>query len=192
MLKRIGMVMLTSSLILTACSNDQEDTQTSSQNAQNTTQDKQTSKEGEHHMGHHHGQMPEHMHHARHSQFDVGDDVRLKEGHMPGMMNADGKVKGAYNTCVYEVSYQPTDGGKKVSHHKWVVNEEIENAPKEGFKKGDTVTLKANHMKGMKGAKATIDKVEKTTVYTVDYKDKDNGKMIKNHMWMTEDELSPR
>lgn len=45
-------------------------------------------------------------------------------------------------------------------------------------------------MKGMKGAKATIDKVEDKNVYMVDYKDTDNGKMVKNHKWMTEDELA--
>ena len=34
-------------------------------------------------------------------------------------------------------------------------------------------------MSGMKGTTANIDNVKKTTVYVVDYKSKDNGKIIK-------------
>ena len=34
-------------------------------------------------------------------------------------------------------------------------------------------------MSGMKGATVNIDNVKKTTVYVVDYKSKDNGKIIK-------------
>lgn len=47
-------------------------------------------------------------------------------------------------------------------------------------------------MPGMKGATANIDNVKKTTVYVVDYKSKDNGKIIKNHKWMTGNELKAR
>ncbi|EON80488.1 lipoprotein, putative, partial [Staphylococcus epidermidis 41tr] len=68
----------------------------------------------------------------------------------------------------------------------------IKDAPKDGFSKGDTVKLEANHMSGMKGATAIIDNVKKTTVYVVDYKSKDNGKIIKNHKWMTGNELKAR
>ncbi|MGW4296316.1 YdhK family protein [Micromonospora chersina] len=73
-----------------------------------------------------------------------------------------------------------------------VVNEEIKDAPKDGFSKGDTVKLEASHMSGMKGTTANIDNVKKTTVYVVDYKSKDNGKIIKNHKWMTGNELKAR
>ena len=44
----------------------------------------------------------------------------------------------------------------------------------------------------MKGAEAQIDDVEKTTVYMVDYKSTENDKMVKNHKWMTTDELKSR
>ncbi|WP_154393484.1 YdhK family protein, partial [Staphylococcus haemolyticus] len=54
------------------------------------------------------------------------------------------------------------------------------------------VKLEASHMSGMKGATANIDNVKKTTVYVVDYKSKDNGKIIKNHKWMTGNELKAR
>lgn len=108
------------------------------------------------------------------------------------MKNAKGTVKGAYKTYAYVVSYTPENGDKKVNNHKWVVNEEVADAPKNGFEKGDTVKLEADHMPGMKGAEAQIDDVEKTTVYMVDYKSTENDKMVKNHKWMTTDELKSR
>ncbi len=108
------------------------------------------------------------------------------------MKNAKGTVKGAYKTYAYVVSYTPTNGDEKVNNHKWVVNEEVADAPENGFKKGDTVKLEADHMPGMKGAEAQIDDVEKTTVYMVDYKSTENDEMVKNHKWMTTDELKSR
>ncbi len=47
-------------------------------------------------------------------------------------------------------------------------------------------------MKGMKGAKATIDSAEKTTVYMVDYTPTTGGKKVKNHKWVTESALSAK
>ncbi|MEH7471494.1 YdhK family protein, partial [Priestia megaterium] len=44
----------------------------------------------------------------------------------------------------------------------------------------------------MKGAKATIDSAEKTTVYRVDYKPTTGGEKVKNHKWVTESELSTK
>ena len=62
-----------------------------------------------------------------------------------------------------------------------IVNEEVDKAPKNGYKKGDSVKLNANHMAGMKGAKAKIDDVKNTTVYMADYKSTENDKTVKNH-----------
>ena len=47
-------------------------------------------------------------------------------------------------------------------------------------------------MPGMKGATADVDDVKETTVYMVDYKSTDDGKTVKNHKWMTDDELKSR
>ena len=60
------------------------------------------------------------------------------------------------------------------------------------YKKDDKITITADHMPGMKGAEAQIDDVEKTTVYMVDYKSTENDEMVKNHKWMTTDELKSR
>ena len=72
-----------------------------------------------------------------------------------------------------------------------MVHEEIENAGEEPYKPGDEVVLTADHMEGMKGATATIDTAKQTTVYMVDFTDTKTGEKITNHMWVTEDELSP-
>lgn len=109
---------------------------------------------------------------------------------MKGMKGAKATIVGAYDTTAYAVSYTPTTGGPKVTNHKWVIHEEIENAGAEPFKPGDEVVLEADHMPGMKGAKATIDSAEKTTVYMVNYEPTTGGDPVKNHMWVTGSELS--
>ena len=105
--------------------------------------------------------VPEDMTSTNEGEFKVGDKVTITAGHMPGMKGAETAVKGAYKTYAYVVSYKPTNGNEKVSNHKWVVNEEIKDAPKDGFSKGDTVKLEASHMSGMKGATANIDNVKR-------------------------------
>jgi hypothetical protein len=73
-----------------------------------------------------------------------------------------------------------------------VVHEEIKNAGNEALKPGTTVTLEADHMPGMKGATATIDSAEHTTVYMVDFTPTTGGQPVKNHKWVTESELSTK
>ena len=46
-------------------------------------------------------------------------------------------------------------------------------------------------MEGMKGAKATIDATERTTVYMIDFKPTNGGETVKNQKWVTESELLP-
>lgn len=182
MFKQLGFIILASGLVLSACSNNSEKEDKNSENHKH-----------EEHMEHKsNSKVPDDMKHASDSKFKKGDKVTITAGHMEGMKNAKATVKEAYNTYAYIVSYTPTNGDKKVKNHKWVVNEEVKDAPKDGFKKGDTVKLEADHMPGMKGAEASIDDVSKTTVYVVDYKSTENDKMIKNHKWMTSDELKSR
>jgi len=72
-----------------------------------------------------------------------------------------------------------------------VIHEEMKDAKKQPYEKGDEVVLESDHMKDMKGAKATIDDSEDTTVYMVTYKDTETGEEVENHKWVVEDELSP-
>ncbi len=75
----------------------------------------------------------------------------------------------------------PSDGGAPP--------EGIEKAADPKFDVGDTVVLSADHMPGMKGAKATIDSSTDETVYMVDVKT-DEMEMT-NHKWVTESEMKP-
>jgi hypothetical protein len=59
------------------------------------------------------------------------------------------------------------------------------------FTIGSEVMLEAEHTEGMSGATATIDAAETTTVYMVDYIDTVTKETIKNHKWVTEQELAP-
>ncbi|MBF2753595.1 MULTISPECIES: DUF1541 domain-containing protein [Bacillales] len=182
MIKKLNFIILASGLVLSACS-------TGSKEENNDSKDKKSEEHMEHKSE---SKAPDDMKPTNDSKYKKGDEVTITSGHMPGMKNADATVKGAYETYAYVVSYTPTNGDEKVSNHKWVVNEEVADAPKNGFKKGDTVKLEADHMSGMEGSEAQIDDVEKTTVYMVDYNSTENEKLVENHKWMTTDELKSR
>lgn len=123
-------------------------------------------------------------------KYPVGTEVTLTTDHMEGMKGAPAKIVGAYKTTTYAVDYTPTNGGTPIKNHKWVVQEELKDAGKTPLKVGDKAVLEADHMPGMKGAEATISQVTDQTVYMVDYEA--NGMTMKNHKWVTEDEIAPR
>lgn len=137
------------------------------------------------------GEIPAGLKKAERPTYAAGSQVKIKTGHMPGMKGATATIVGAYDTMAYAVSYDPTTGGARVKNHKWIIQEELRDAGDKEQKPGDRVTLEADHMEGMKGAKAIIDSAKQTTVYMIDYKPTDGGKEVKNHKWVTDDELSP-
>ena len=186
--------------LLSACANGGEpsqnenaDNETETQeNVNNSEEESDSTGEMDHsEMNHSGGEVPQGLTEAENPTYPVGSKVILHADHMAGMNGAEATVSGAFDTTVYSVTYTPTTGGEPVEDHKWVVHEEIENPSEESYKPGDQVVLNAEHMKGMDGATATIDTAEQTTVYMVDYTDKETGEKITNHMWVTEDELSP-
>ncbi|HLR89195.1 MAG TPA: DUF1541 domain-containing protein [Atopostipes sp.] len=138
------------------------------------------------------GEIPAGLTTAADPEFPIGTEVILHTDHMEGMNGAEAIVVGAFDTVVYSVSYTPTDGSDPVEEHKWVVQEELREATEGPFKPGDEVTLEAKHMAGMEGAKATIDQVEDTTVYMVDYTPTSSNEIVRNHKWVIEDEISPQ
>lgn len=185
----IWFVSLAAALTLTACGgNDGSEDEEGASHEESTTNNESSGHSGMDHSGS--GEVPEGIKEAENPKYEVGSKAFITEGHMEGMEGAEATISGAYNTTVYTVSYTPTTGGKKVENHKWVVHEEIADAGEEPFKEGDEVTLNASHMKGMEGAAAEIDSVQETTVYMVDFTAAD-GQEVKNHMWVTENELSP-
>lgn len=122
--------------------------------------------------------------------YPVGTRVTVTADHMPGMQGATATVTGAYSTTAYAVDYTPTDGGAPVTDHRWVVQEELENPGPAPLADGTPVTIGADHMPGMKGAKGTVASSTQETVYMVDITGTD-GTTMTNHKWVTESELAP-
>ncbi|MGO5014919.1 YdhK family protein [Niallia sp. Sow4_A1] len=134
-------------------------------------------------------EIPEGLEPAADPKYKEGSQVILKANHMEGMDGAEATVLNAFDTIAYQVTYTPTTGGEPVKNHKWVIQDEIKDAGSEMLEKGTEVTLEADHMEGMKGAKATIESAENTTVYMVDYQPTTGGEMVTNHKWVTEEEV---
>ncbi|RSD29075.1 YdhK family protein [Mesobacillus subterraneus] len=137
------------------------------------------------------GEIPEGLKEAENPTYKVGSKAIITDDHMPGMDGAEATIVGAYDTVVYALSYDPTDGGERVENHKWVIHEELLKPAADPYKPGDEVTINTDHMEGMKGAKAVIDSAEETTVYMVDFTPTDGSEKVTNHQWVTEDELKP-
>ncbi|GGG69638.1 YdhK family protein [Corynebacterium pelargi] len=190
----------TASLALTACGDDKDEeeivvTTTADNGATETTVVEVDKDDHDDHDDHHAhgahktdgGEAPAGMTEASNPRFKVGEKVRIDAEHMPGMEDAIGTVTGAYTTTAYEVDYIPTDGSPRVDDHKWVVQEELQDPGNAPLRDGDPIVIDADHLDGMKGAKGTIEDVEQTTVYMVDFEA--NGQKYTNHKWVTEDEL---
>ncbi|WP_355327262.1 YdhK family protein [Paenibacillus jiagnxiensis] len=138
------------------------------------------------------GEVPAGLKDAQGPKFPVGSQAVIHADHMPGMNGAEATIVGAYDTVAYTISYSPTTGGERVTDHKWIIHEEIENAQTKAYEQGAEVTITADHMQGMKGATATIESAEPTTVYMVDYVSTTDGQKVTNHQWVTESELSAK
>ncbi|MGX9134476.1 YdhK family protein [Rummeliibacillus sp. JY-2-4R] len=54
-----------------------------------------------------------------------GAKVTLEADHMPGMKGAIATIDTGRKTTVYMVNYKPTNGGKEVKNHKWVIESEL-------------------------------------------------------------------
>lgn len=121
--------------------------------------------------------------------YPAGTRIVSSADHMPGMNGASGEVIGAFDTYAYEITYNSTIDGELVENHKWIVQEEIQDYQVEPYEVGDEIIINAKHMEGMEGATATIDSVEKTTVYMVDLELTDSDEMMRNHKWVTESEI---
>ncbi|MFT8322773.1 MAG: YdhK family protein [Bacillus sp. (in: firmicutes)] len=185
--KSVVLLIASLLLVLGACSNTNDKNKESSENKENM--------EGMDHSNMDMNQsnpeeVPEGMKVAENPTYKVGSKAIINAEHMEGMKGAEATIVGAYDTTIYAVSYTPTTGGERVENHKWVVQEDIKDAGDESFEPGTEVILEADHMKGMKGATAEIDSAEKSTLYMVDYTPTSGGEKVKNHKWLTENELS--
>lgn len=136
------------------------------------------------------GPVPAGMKRAADPAYPRGSTVVLTADHVDGMAGATATIVGAYDTYTYAVDYTPTDGADPVKDHRWVVQEEMKDAGAQRLPDGAEVTLLADHMPGMKGAKATVVSSTDETVYVVDYKA--HGMTMTNHKWVTESEITPQ
>ena len=135
------------------------------------------------------GPAPEGIAEASDPAYPVGTEVQLTADHMEGMDGATATISGAFDTYTYSVNYTPAGGGDPVTDHKWVVQEEIEDAGDARLADGTEVTLLAEHMEGMEGVKAIIASSTDETVYMVDYET--DGMKMTNHKWVVESEIQP-
>ncbi|KGX92390.1 hypothetical protein N781_16740 [Pontibacillus halophilus JSM 076056 = DSM 19796] len=62
---------------------------------------------------------------AEEKPLPSGEEVTLKASHMKGMEGAEAVIESREETTVYMVDYTPTNGGEKVTNHKWVTESEL-------------------------------------------------------------------
>lgn len=69
------------------------------------------------------------------------------------------------------------------------VPENLQVAENPTYKFGSEAIVKANHMKGMEGAVATIVGAYDTTAYVVSYTPVTGGARVENHKWVIQEEI---
>ncbi|RHW40101.1 DUF1541 domain-containing protein [Lysinibacillus yapensis] len=134
--------------------------------------------------------IPEGLKESENPKYPVGSTAVVNASHREGMEGAVATVKAAYDTTVYSVSYQPTNGEPFEENHKWFVAEELTGVDKGTLAQGSEVIINANRLEGMLGAEGAVDTVENTTVYVVDYTNS-LGETITDYLWLKESELVP-
>ncbi|MBT2679422.1 YdhK family protein [Bacillus sp. ISL-35] len=171
-------VSLSAALFLTGCTGEEDQSGTGGHSAHENME----------HSGS--GELPEGLKVAENPKFELGSKAIITADHMQGMDGAEATIVGAYDTVVYSLSYDPTNGGERVENHKWVIHEELKDAGEKPLEPGDKAIINTDHMEGMKGAEAVIDSAVSTTVYMVDFTPTDGSDRVTNHKWVTEDELT--
>ncbi|MFD1020329.1 YdhK family protein [Thalassobacillus hwangdonensis] len=187
MLKKYSFILVIFIFLLAACSDNSENNASNENSNEQQVEKNESDHSGMSHSGS--GNIPEGLKEAESPKFAVGDKAIIEDSHMEGMKGAEATVVGAFDTTVYTVSYDPVNGGETVTDHKWVIHEELKNPSEVAYGVGDEVILEADHMDGMSGAAATIDSAEAATVYMIDFTPTDGGEEVKNHKWVSEDEL---
>lgn len=173
------LVSMSAALFLTGCTGEDDKSGSGGHNAHENME----------HSGS--GDLPKGLKEANNPKYEVGSKGIITDDHMPGMDGAEATIVGAFDTTVYSLSYDPTNGGERVENHKWVIHEELKDPGEEPLKPGDEAIINTDHMEGMKGSEAVIDSAKDMTVYMVDFTPTDGSERVTNHQWVTEDELKP-
>jgi len=69
------------------------------------------------------------------------------------------------------------------------VPRELKSAVNPTYEVGSKVIIETNHMKGMKGAEATIIGAYSTNAYAVSYTPTTGGEKVNNHKWVIQEEI---
>ncbi|MHA8262190.1 YdhK family protein [Lactobacillaceae bacterium Melli_B3] len=142
------------------------------------------------HMETNGGKAPKGLKADKNAKYKVGSKVMINANHMSGMKGAMATVTGVYKTKLYTIDYQPTNGGSEVKNHKFLVSKEIKAANKGTLKVGESITVEASHMTGMKGAKGKIVAIENGPAYMVNFKATNSKTTYTNHKWLAQSELT--
>jgi len=196
----IAFLLIVSAFTLAACGggngNGETDTEGNDADQQNTSEESSSDTQGN--MSEHmssSGEVPAGVQEAENPKYEVGSTATITAEHMnmEGMNGAEATITGAYDTTAYTISFTPTTGGEPVEEHNWVIHEEllVEDPGDASIESGTEVTLNAEHMKGMNGAKAVIDSAVETTVYMINFTPTAGGEEVVNHKWVVESELEP-
>ncbi|WP_035725177.1 YdhK family protein [Gracilibacillus boraciitolerans] len=185
------LILLLAFIVLAACSETEETNPESAKESESNTEEEMDGMDHSDMNMSGSDEVPEGLQEASNPTYPEGSQAIIKADHMEGMNGAEATITGAYDTTVYTISYTPTNGGQKVTDHKWVIHEELENPSDEPLETGDEAIVNADHMEGMDGATAEIDSATKTTVYMVDFELTTSGEKVTNHKWLTEDEFTP-
>lgn len=183
-----GLLLAVTLLTLSACSEDKAEPSSTSNNTPESEQQTEMDHSTMNHSSS--AEVPATLKKAENPAFPVGSTALIKDGHMEGMKGAEATIVGAYKTTAYIISYNPTSGGERVENHKWIIHEELIDVREAPLSSGTEVKTTATHMEGMKNATVRIEEAVPTTVYMVDYISTTNGETVKNHKWVTEDELT--
>lgn len=188
-------ITLLSVIVLSACSwNDATNTEDAAENIEELTNNtgEEIGKEGAEYL-HEHAEhkIPEGLKESENPKFPVGSTAIVNASHTDGMEGAEATIKAAYDTIVYSVAYNPTNGDPIEENHKWFVEGELVGVDEKELNEGANVIIDADHAPGMLGAEGEIETVEKTTVYIVDYTNS-LGETVTNHLWLKESELEEK
>ncbi|USS93079.1 YdhK family protein [Fructilactobacillus ixorae] len=137
----------------------------------------------------HNGKLPTDLKKASHPKYKVGSTVKLTANHMPGMKGATATVAGVYDSPLYVIDFKDTKTNQEVKNHKYVVKSELKADQGHKLAKGTKVTIKADHMAGMKGAKGKIVKVCDGPAYAVNFTPTNGGEKYTNHKWLSQAEM---
>lgn len=88
-----------------------------------------------------------------------------------------------------EMDHSEMDHSKMNHSEAGEVPEGLKEAENPTYKVGSQAVLETDHMKGMKGATATIVGAYDTEVYTVSYTPTTGGDRVENHKWVIHEEI---